>query len=230
MTTVNTRRPRYTYPWVGAATWAAATTTASIIAVRTPPDILSWARSGGEPLTMHRDTLATIAPALIGLGGLIVLMAFAVRAVLTRRFPLPALPIVFRALRADAGIVVLAACALMTLQLVHTITADGALASEDIVVAVRILAAGSAVSGALFATGVVRGFTREDLRYVPQLVAAVGLTGAGVLGLAVSATDNLIAAVISAAIAALAGAFASLVLSIRNLARYEREHPPGAAQ
>lgn len=227
---MNTRRPRYTYPWVGAATWAAATTAATIIAVHTPPDILSWARQGAEPITIQRDTLATVAPALIGIGGLIVLIAFAVRAVLTWRFPILALPVQFRALRADAGIVILSACALMMLQLARTIAADGTLASEDVVVAVRILAVGLAVGGALFAIGAIRGFTRKDLHSVPQVVAAVGIAGAGVLGLAVSATGNITAGVIAVAIAALAGAFTSLVLSIRNLARHERERPPGATE
>lgn len=227
---MNKRRPRYRYPWVGAATWAAATTTATLIAVRTPPDILSWARQGTSPTTIQRDTLAAVAPALVGIGGLIVLIAFAVRTVLTQRLPLVAVPIVFRALRADAGIVIIGACALMMLQLVQTITPDGTLTSEDTVIAVRILAVGFAVGGALFAIGVIRGFTSQHPHYVPQLVAAVGIASAGVLGLAASATDNLTAAVTTAAVAALAAAFTSLVLSIRTLARHERGRPPGTPQ
>lgn len=225
---MNARRPRYTYPWVGAATWAAATTTAIMIAVRTPPDILSWARQGGEPITVQRDTLAMIAPALVGISGLILLIAFAVRTVVARRFPLVALPVEFRALRTDAGIVILGTCALMLSHLVRTVTTNGPVAPEDLVVAVRILAIGLAVGGALFAIGTLRGFTREDPHYVPQLVGAVGVAGAGVLGLAVSATDNLTATATTAAVIALAGAFTSLALSIRNLARHEREHPTGA--
>jgi len=225
---MNARRPRYTYPWVGAATWAAATTTVTMIAVRTPPDVLSWARQGGEPTTVQRDTLALIAPALVGIGGLILLIAFAMRTAVARRLPLVALPVVFRALRTDAGIVILGTCALMLLHLIHTVAADGSVATEDLVVAVRILAVGLAVGGALFAIGVLRGFTREELHYVPQLVAAVGVAGAGVLGLAVSATDNFTATASTAAVVALAGAFTSLALSIRNLARHEREHPTGA--
>jgi len=129
---MNARRSRYTYPWVGAATWATATTTTTLIAVRTPPDVLSWARQGGEPNTVQRDTLAEIAPALIGVGGLILLIAFATRAISARRLPLVALPVVFRALRTDAGIVVLGACAFMLLHLVQTTTADGTLLFEDL--------------------------------------------------------------------------------------------------
>ncbi|MCJ1714827.1 hypothetical protein ACLBWP_01245 [Microbacterium sp. M1A1_1b] len=225
---MNTRRPRYTYPWVGAATWAAATVTVTFLAVRTPPGILSLDRQDGEPITIGRNSLAAIAPALVGVCGLIVFIAFAVRTVLNRRFPLVALPAVFRALRADAAVVVLSACALMMIQLVQNMAEDGTLSSKALVVAVRILAVGLAVGGALFTAGVCRGFSQEDLHYAPQFVGAVGITGAGVLGLAVSVTDNLAATVITAAIAALSGAFTSLVLSIRNLARHEREHPPGS--
>lgn len=199
-----------------------------MIAVRTRPDVFSWARQGGEPTTVQRDALATIAPLLVGIGGLIVLIAFAVRTVVARRIPIVALPLVFRALRTDAGIVVLGACAFMLLHLVQTTTADGTLLPKDLVVAVRILAVGLAVGGALFGIGTLRGFTKEDLHRAPQLAASFGIAGAGGLGLAVSATDNLAAAVTTAAIVALAGAFTGLVLSIRNLARHEHEHPTGA--
>lgn len=167
-----------------------------------------------------------VAPAMVGVGGLILLIAFAVRGVVDRRGTTIALPAVFRALRTDAGVIVLGACALMLLHVVRAITADGTIAFEDLVVAVRILAVGLAVGGALLAVGVLRGFTHEDLPFMPQLVAAAGLLGAGVLGLALSATENLAATVITAAVAALGGAFTSLVLSVRNLARPEHAHLP----
>lgn len=225
---MNTRRPRYTYPWVGAATWAAATTTATIIAVRTPHDLLSWGRQGASPNVFQRDDLATAGPGLIGVGGAIVLIAFIIRTLLAKRTPLLELPAPFRALRADAGIVAIAAVAFLLLYLARTVTAAGELDANQVVTAVRILATGLAFAGLLHALGVWTGLPHDHPQYVPHLIAGTGLAGSGILTLAASSTDSLTAALITAVLTLAAAVLTSLVLSIRNLARHEREHPPGA--
>jgi hypothetical protein len=227
---MNARRPRYTYPWVGAATWAAATIIATIITVRTPSDVLSWGRQGSSPTVFQRDDLAAAGPGLIGIGGAIVLIAFIVRTVLTKRFPPLEVPVRFRALRADAGIVAIAAVAFLLLYLARTITATGELNANQVVTAIQILAAGLTFAGVLHALGVWTGLAHDHPQYVPHLIAGAGLAGAGILTLAASATDSLTAALITAVISLAAAAFTSLVLSIRNLTRHEREHPPGAPQ